>query len=241
MSVRWLYLFPLLLLAGPLAQAQQANLEQAGAAGQANLDKLARGEAAPLYLGRTDGVEGSPYLDDRWLPAQLTTDNQVPLAPVPLRYDVLNHWLLMLSATHTPLHLNDRHVVGFVLQEPASATGPARQRRFRRFAEAPNPAYRSHYAEVLHEGRYVLLKHYLKTVRKAPVSSGYGTDTHAATLDDNTTYFLRLSAAETVPVKLTLKSMQGALPPLAGPLQSRAQAARTEADWVAILQQLDPR
>lgn len=241
MTVRWLCLLLLLLLAGPLAQAQRANPEQAGAAGQANLDKLAHGDAAPLYLGRTDGVEGSPYLDDHWLPAQLTTDNQVPLAPVPLKYDVLNHWLLMRSATHDSLPLDDRHVVSFVLREPASAAGPARQRRFRRFAEAPNPAHRNHYAEVLHEGRYVLLKHYLKTVRKAPASSGYGMDAPAATLDDKTAYFLRLSAAETVPVKLTLKSLQSALPSLAGPLKSRGQAARTEADWVAILQQLDPR
>ncbi|GAB3290618.1 hypothetical protein [Hymenobacter tenuis] len=192
-------------------------------------------------MGRTDGVEGSPYADKRWLQANLTMSSQVPLAPVPLKYDVLNQRLIMRKqGTSTDsIQLDDRLLLSFVLQEPATATSPARSRVFRRFTEAPVQQHRTQFVEVLHEGKYVLLKQHLKAVRKAPVRSGYGVDVQSAQVEDVSVYYVRRPNAEVVPVKLNMKSLTAAAPALAPALKGAKPA--TEADWVARLAQADPK
>ncbi len=227
-------------LSATLAQAQNPNIEQVGAAGQANLNALGTGAAAPVYMGRTDGVSGNPYVVARWLQARLVTSNQVPLAPVPLKYDVLNQRLLLRRVgSPDSLLLDDRLLTGFVLEEPATATAPARERVFRRFTEAPVPTQRAQYVEVLHEGKYIFLKQHRKVVQKAPVTSGYGVDTKTAELQDQNLYFVRRPNGQLLPVKLTSKSLLAAAPELA-PLV-KAAAPRTDEEWAAAFRKADPR
>lgn len=222
-----------------LAQAQNANPEQMGAAGQSNLNALGTGAPAPLYLGRTDGVEGTPFVDNRWLPALFTTDNNMSLPSLPLKYDVLNHRLLMRKQnSRDSLVLDDRHVVQFVLQEPATALSPARQRVFRRFITG-TVGQPTEYAEVLHEGRYLLYKRHVRVVHKAPPHTGYGVESQPARVEDKSVYLLQLPDQRTAPVKLTLKSIQEAAPELAAAL--KAAAPKTEADWAAALHRADPK
>lgn len=233
-------LLPVLVATAQLAQAQQASPEQSGAAGQSNLDALATGAPAPLYLGRNDGVVGNPYVDARWLPGQLTTKNNTPLAVVPLKYDVFNHRILMRKhGTTDSLQLDDRYVTRFTLQVPAAGGMPARQRTFRRFTEAPLPNQSSDFVEVLHTGRYELLKHYVVRVRKAPAHTGYGVESKGAELEDKSEYFLRRPNAQLVPVKLTSKSILAAAPDLASALKSASP--KTELEWTNALQLADPR
>ena len=141
-----------LLVTSAAAQAQTGGAD--GVAAQANLAALTAGAPALLPRGDAYGVKGSPYADSRWLPAQIKLANSQPLAPVPLKYDVLEHRLLMrpLSRNNDSLLLDDRQVVSFVLMEPLSALGPARARLFRRFLEAPNERQRQDYVEVLNAG-----------------------------------------------------------------------------------------
>ena len=144
-----------LLVTATAAQAQSAGVQDGGAA-QANLNALTAGAPAMLPRGESYGVKGSPYADSRWLPAQIKLVNSRPLAPVPLKYDVLERRLLMrpLNRGNDSLLLDDRQVVSFVLQEPASALGPSRPRLFRRFSEAPNERQRQDYVEVLNDGKH---------------------------------------------------------------------------------------
>ena len=230
-----------LTLAGATAQAQQANIEQVGAAGQSNLNALGTGAPAPIYMGRTDGVEGSPYADKRWLQADLTMSNKVPLAPVPLKYDVLNQRLIMRKqgSTTDSIQLDDKLLLSFVLQEPATATSPARSRVFRRFTDAPALQHRNHFVEVLHDGKYTLLKQHIKAVRKSPVHTGYGVDAQTAQVEDKSLYFVRRPNAELVPVKLTMKSITAAAPSLAPAL--KATKPTTEAEWITQLTAADPK
>ena len=82
-----------LLLVGPIAFAQQASAGLEGAVGQSNLRDFTRGLPAMLPNGTEEGVVGSPYADNRWLPARLEVPNARPLPPVVLKYDVLGRRL----------------------------------------------------------------------------------------------------------------------------------------------------
>ena len=234
-----------LLLLSPLAaRAQATTLTQQGLAAQNNLNDLVNGLPSVLPRGESEGTIGSPYADNRWLLARLDLPNGRPLAPVPVKYDVLGHRLLMRHPERPAdsLQLDDQQVRGFVLEEPATPRGPARQRVFRRFAEAPQAIQRTSYVEVLHAGRYTLLKHYKKTLKKANYQGAYSAGTRFDEIEDNTTYYLVASGAAPLPVKLGLKTLQAAAPPLANAIKvsADAQKPKTDADWAAVLNTADP-
>lgn len=225
------------------AAAQQNSISQAGMAAQANLDALVAGSPTVLPRGGVEGVKGSPYVDNRWLPAYLTLASKVALAPVPLKYDVLNQRLLMrpVNRPTDSLELDDKLVVRFELEEPSLEAGGKRRRVFRRFEEAPEPRQRAAYVEVLHEGRYSLLKRYAKTLRKANNVGAYNTAERYDELEDKSVYYLRQPTGALVPVKLNLKALQAAAPDLAPALKesAAAKAAKTDAEWGAVLNALD--
>lgn len=238
----------LLTLALPVAAVetatgQQPSIEQVGAAAQANLNALVNGSPTVVPRGSLEPTKGSPYADNRWLPARLRMTNNVPLAPVPLKYDVLNQRLLMrpVNRPNDSLQLNDRLLASFELEEPALTPTGTRKRLFRRFNEAPEPTQRTDYVEVLHEGRYSLLKRYGKALRKADFSGAYSTDRRYDEIEDKPTYYLRCPNGSVEAVKLTLKAMQTAAPELAAALKAapRSSSAKTEAEWAAILAAAD--
>ncbi|SNC66166.1 hypothetical protein SAMN06265337_1520 [Hymenobacter gelipurpurascens] len=232
------------MLPAAICYGQQPNIEQVGAAGQANLNALAAGSPAVLPSGPTNEIIGSPYADPRWLPAQLIMKNSVPLAPVPLKYDVFNKRLLMrlVDRPKDSLQLDDRLLLKFILQEPATGTTPARQRPFRRFTEAPIAGQRTQFVEVLHEGKYTLLKHYAKLLRKAPTGA-YSNGSRFDELEDKPTYYMRRPDGTLLPVKLTVKQLQATAPELASALKTvpGAKTAKTDAEWSAVLKAIDPK
>lgn len=230
----------LLLTTGPLIA--QNSIQQEGMAAQSNLNALVNGAAAVLPTAMAEGVKGSPYVNKNWLPARLQMRNGVPMAPVPLKYDVLNHRLLMLPFQRKDsLILNDRQLVSFVLEEPAQPLQPARLRTFRRFAEAPVSAQKDDYVEVLHQGRYTLLKRYVKLIRKANIQGAYNTGERFDEIEDKNAYYLLRPDGQLVPVKLGLKPLQAAAPELSAALKAApgASAAKTDDDWAAVLQKID--
>ncbi|TGD82474.1 hypothetical protein [Hymenobacter wooponensis] len=233
-----------LVLPATLCYAQQPHIEQVGAAAQANLQALVNGSPTVVPNGSRNEILGSPYADDRWLPAKLIMSNKVPLAPVPLKYDVLNKRLLMrlVDRPKDSLQLDDRLLERFILQEPATGLTPARERVFRRFTEAPVPSQRTQFVEVLQEGKYTLLKQYIKVVHKAPTGA-YTTGNRLDEVEDKPTYYVRRPDATAVPVKLNLKQMQSSVPELAAALKDApgAKNAKTEAEWTAVFQSLNAR
>ena len=228
-----------LMLAAPAAFAQQTDPNA-----QSNLNALTMGAPTVLPRGTSDGVKGSPYADSRWRMAQLTLSNRLPLAPVPLKYDVLDQRLLMHKAapSRDSLQLDDRLVQQFVLLNPSTSGLAARPRVFRRFAEAPEAADRGSYVEVLHQGKYTLLKRHRRTLKKANFQGAYSSDNHYDEIEDHSDYFLSAVGAPAQPVKLALKPLQQAAPALAEALKSAAaaQRPRTDADWGLVLDLADP-
>jgi hypothetical protein len=187
------------------------------------------------------GVSGSPYVDNRWLPARMAFTNNLPLEPVQLKYDALAGRILMRPANGIgdSLQLNDVMLAQFELNEPATAKSPARKRTFRRFLEAATPSQQREYVEVLHQGQFTLLKRYTKVIR-AGSRTGLG-ETNDQILSHEE-YYMVLPNTAPVSVKLSVKSLSAADPAIAGPLKAdaSAQKAKTDADWVAVLATVDP-
>jgi hypothetical protein len=231
-----------LLVQASMCFAQQPQIEQVGAAGQANLQALVAGSPTVLPNGASKETIGSPYADSRWLPAKLIMSNKVPLAPVPLKYDVLNKRLLMrlVERPKDSLQLDDRLLERFILQEPATALTPARERVFRRFTEAPVAGHRTQFVEVLQEGKYTLLKQYVKNLQKAPTGA-YATGNRFDEIEDKTNFYIRRPNATAVAVKLNLKSIQSAVPELATALKDApgAKTAKTETEWAAVFKAIN--
>lgn len=233
-----------LLLAASAAHAQGLATGQDGAAGQANLQALTAGAPAVLPRASSEGLQGSPYVDNRWLPAQISLRSGVSLAAVPLKYDVLDQRLLMRKPGPAldSLQLDDRLIAGFALLVPATDRAPARRRVFRLFTEAPLAAQRADYVEVLHEGRYTLLCHPQKSLRKADMQGAYNAGRRYDEIEDHPIYYLRTPEAALLPLKLALKPLQAAAPALAAALKTAAAAQnpKTDADWAAVLSTVDP-
>lgn len=235
-------------LISPSAHAQivqgspiaQRDYSQQGEKEYTNINELARG--TNLLMHKTNAV-GSPFAEDRWLMATLVLTNKLPLAPIPLKYDVLEHRLLMHQPAPSPdsIELDDHQVTSFVLMEPASNAGPVRQRLFRRFLEGP-AAHQLDYVEVLHEGKYTFLKHHQKTVKHPSFQGMYSTGALTDEIEDASLYYLRTPEGTLTPVKLNLKAIQNAAPALSAALKAATatQKPRTEADWSAVLNAADP-
>ena len=133
------------------------------------------------------------------------------------------------------MQLNDQLVAGFELDEPATPLIPARIRVFRRFTEAPDSRQKADYVEVLHKGRYTLLKRYAKQLVIANSHKAYGSSQNYDEILDQNQYFLLRPDKTLVPLKLTLKMLQAAAPELALKTVPGVSKASTDAEWAAVL------
>lgn len=244
MNKKTVFFAVLLAAAGVCSRAAAQGAREGSMNGQAGNTQAVGINNFTNFVKRTgSAVDGSPYADSRWLTAHLQMTDNAQIPPLPLRYDVLNKRLVMQSsdAISDSAQLNDNSLVSFELDEPAAKGQPARKRFFRRFMESPEPAKMADYVEVLHAGKSTLLKHYEKTYIKAAPSNGM-----AETRDrigDKVTYYVSRPGTAPLPVKLTLKSMQLVLPDLAPALKANtaAQSAKTEQEWAAVLNSVDPK
>jgi hypothetical protein len=176
-----------------------------------------------------------------WLQGRIRLSNNLLLKPLPLKYDVLNQRLLMRETftSRDSLQLDDRQVVSFVLDQPATPLAPARARLFQRFTDAPDVKYRRAYAEILHQSRYTLLKLHLKSLVLADYQNPYGTNRRENQIEDKAVYFLRRPDASVVPVKLSLRALMAAAPDLAPKLAQAGANAKTDTDWSAAFSAAD--
>ncbi|MFC7669122.1 hypothetical protein ACFQT0_18525 [Hymenobacter humi] len=97
--------------------------------------------------------------------------------------------------------------------------------------------------EVLHDGKYPLLKRYIKDLHRASSVSGFETKPGKLEMIEKVVYYLGQPQGGAAQVKLNLKGMQQAAPGLAASLAAvpGANRATTEADWAAVLKAADPR
>lgn len=224
------------------ARSQNHNLSNSANI-QENMTAIMRGSAAVGMDNRYEGLRGSPYVITRWLPATLTTRQKVEVKGVILKYDAYQQHLLMRDPQKgDSLQLDDNMIASFVLTDP---TRIPMEREFRRFLEAPEPAQSREFVEVLHQGRYTLLKQYGKKLSAANYKGAYNAadQRHDELLDQPVYYLLRPNAG-LVTIKPTLKGVQAAAPELAAALKARADlskvSGKNETEVATLLRAVDP-
>ncbi|WP_324671128.1 hypothetical protein [Hymenobacter sp. GOD-10R] len=226
------------LICAETAVCQNNNLNSSANI-QENLNSIAKGSAGMTMDNRYEGVTGTPYLVPRWLAATVTTRQKQVLEAVPLKYDVLGQHLLMRDPLKgDSMVLDDNAVASFVLNDLSRVP---EKRTFRRFLEAPNPAQSREFVEVLHQGKYTILKQYNKEIQKANYKGAYGADRRSDDIQDRITYYVLGAGKAAIPTKLNLKALQTAAPDLAAALKEEAskRPSRSESDLVALLQAVD--
>ncbi|MBC6607702.1 hypothetical protein H8B13_12810 [Hymenobacter sp. BT188] len=211
----------------------QSSVVSSGNAAQENLKSLVNGSAAISYDNRYEGVRGTPYLISAWIPGTIQLASKVPLPETKLKYDANQRLLLMLRSPKDSTYVDMNKVEGFVLNDPTKS----QPRAFKRFYDAPDPALRQEYFEVLVPGNYSLLKLQRKTLQKASYSGAYSADRRYDELLDQTDYYIRTADGRLQPFKLNAKALAAALPEHSAQIQAELKkrpALRTEADFVAF-------
>lgn len=215
------------------ATAQSAVINSGNAA-QENIKNLVEGSAFVRFDNRYEGVRGTPYLIPSWLPGSVQLASKVPLPELKLKYDANQRLLLLLRNAKDSIYLDMNRIESFVLNDPTK-TQP---RAFKRFYDAPDPAMRREYFEVLVPGNYSLLKLQRKTLQKASFAGAYSADRRYDELVDQTDYFVRTADGRLQPLKLNAKALTAALPEHSAQIQAELKkrpALRTEADFVAFM------
>ena len=245
-----LLLVTLLASTAPTYAQSNAGALTTGAAGQENLKRAgARRPHGGARQRATRACAVRPNVVARWLPATITmTRSHVVLPPVTLKYDVFRHRLLMRTPQKgDSLQLDENLIESFVLTDallPDPATGRPAERRFRRFLEASELQLQLEFVEVLHAGKYALLKRYVRKLEKADYQGAYNTDRRYDELTSKEEYYLRRPDGTLETIKPTLKALQAAAPQLAGALKAAADQQRTngksEAELVRLLDAVDP-
>lgn len=230
-----------LLLTGAV-QAQNHNLNNPANI-QENMNSLVRGAAGVTIDNRYQGVAGSPYVVPRWLPATITLRTKKKMEAVPLKYDVLQHRLLVRNPHKgDSLEINDTPIQEFVLTDVVNGSSTAR--RFRRFDDALEPNSARDFVEVLHEGKYTLLRHYKKDLEKANFKGAYSPDQRTDRLQTTEVIYLRLPDGKMSVIKPNLKALQTAAPALATQLKAEASSSkrpgRNVEELSALLDAVDP-
>lgn len=216
------------------AQTTQSSVVGSGNAAQENLKALVNGNQAVSFDNRYEGVRGTPYLLTAWVPGTIQLSSKVPLPETKLKYDANQRLLLMLRAPKDSIYLDMNRIEGFTLLDPTKPDG----RTFQRVYDAPDPALRQEYFEVLAPGTYSLLKLQRKNLQKASYSGAYSADRRYDQLEDQIDYFIHVADGRLQPIKLTAKALQAALPEHAPQIQAelkKRSALRTEADVVALM------
>ncbi len=191
---------------------------------------------APGFDDRYQGVEGTPYFEDNWLPGKVYLAGDKSLEEeLVFRLDIHKQQLLLqlpskqlngvVGASNirkVVLRKNPVDSAVFILKEAESL--------------GDKKIYGLSFYEVLLEGPQTLLKSWRKTFRKADYQQPYSPDRRSDTYELETTmYYLVLPDGKVAAFKLKKKAIQKALPEWQKGLDKFKGDLETEAGLIAFL------
>ncbi|MBC3539710.1 hypothetical protein ACFSC6_21525 [Rufibacter sediminis] len=220
-----------------------------GMAAEMNLKILASGGSATtatVFDDRYQGVKGSPFYVDAWVPGQVevkagNTGKTQVFQDLKLKYDVFSNLLLaVMPQSKDTLVLNTTPVISFHLELPTGGT-PLEFRRIKEAREL-DPALGNEFFAVLHDskdGKVALVKRAAKKKVaadfKGPYSSGQAYDE----IVNETNYYL-VANGKMQRVKLNKKSVLEVFPEKADVLKAYMSAQKlamsSEADLLNVVQ-----
>ncbi|MCC3160006.1 hypothetical protein LJ737_22405 [Hymenobacter sp. 15J16-1T3B] len=208
-----------------------------------NLDALLQGQMAHAYSAPRRNIEGQPFFQRTWQPGEIVLVNtKQRIGNILLQFDVFAQQLLAIprkGKTDTLL-LNTNIIQEFVVQDELI---PDRLHRFRRLDNLQRTNQPWEYAEVLHEGKYSLLKRHGRQLYRSDAGKVFNSGRVQDRIVEDFSYFLQCPNGSIVPVKLNAKALSNAAPDLAAAINAeltqRKLSARNELEVVALLQAVD--
>lgn len=198
-----------------------------------------QGKMDHAYGNAWANLDGQPWIQRSWQPGEVVINKQ-RLNDLLLRYDAYGQQLLAVAKGKTDtLLLDHRSVQGFVMKDEAGAD---HLRTFWRFDNAPQPNQRLNFVEVLHAGKYSLLKHHGRQLHKANDGVNLNGDSNNDRIAEVYTYYLSRPDGTAVPVKLNAKALSAAAPELADAIKAelaKKKADNNEAGMAALLNNVD--
>jgi len=191
---------------------------------------------------RYGGMRGTPFLVAGWRKGEVHLDHNQVVRNVSLKYDLYRHGLLALQPSGDSIIVGLDRVQEFVIHDVhVTNTGSlAEDRRFRRYADAPEAKLSREHFEVLSEGgRATLLKLMRKELQRANRESAYGSSQVQDVMLDKAEYFVRNADGHIRPLKLNRKALLAALPEYVEQVQEAitkyGQPVQKEADVISVV------
>ncbi|GAB2964503.1 hypothetical protein GCM10027048_37510 [Hymenobacter coalescens] len=206
-----------------------------------NLDALLDGKMAHNYVAPRRDVQGQIFFQRTWQPGEIIlTNTKQRIGNILLQYDAYGAQLLAVpqKGRRDTLLLNTNSIQGFVVQDELI---PNRVHTFRRFDNAPRPDQQHKYVEVLHDGKYSLLKRHGRQIYRGDDGRVFNSGRNYDRIEEHVTYFLSRPDGSAVQVKLNAKAISNAAPALAAAIKTEMerQPAKTEMEVVALLRNVD--
>lgn len=223
-----------------LCLVAQAQTRPTGPEAEQNLNTLGANNASTVvrsFDNRYQGMRGSPYLFNHWIPADITYANNKTQTDVPVKYDVYANQLVMRRPQGDSVVIVSL-VSGFLLKDVNSG----KNRVFSRFKDTPtnDPSLKEEFLEVLYEGKTALLVRYDKTLLKASYQGAYNANRPYDELQDEKSYYLRKPDQTLVKTKLNKKQLLehlGATAELKKWVDTEKLDLKKEADAVRLLKE----
>jgi hypothetical protein len=204
------------------------------------LDAQIQGKMDHAYGSGWRNLDGQPFIQRSWQPGEVVMNTKKHLPDLLLKYDAYGQQLLAVAKGKTDtLLLDHRLVQSFVMQDEQQ---PGRMRRFQRFDNTPKPEQRLNYVEVLHVGKYSLLKHHGRQLHKAGDGQALNGDSNNDRIAEVYEYYLSRPDGLAVPVKLNAKALSAAAPELAAAIKAELDKKKpdnNEAGMAALLDKVD--
>ncbi|GAA4297862.1 hypothetical protein [Nibribacter koreensis] len=217
-----------------------------GLAAQNNVKAAASGSLFQTFDNRYEGVRGTPFFMDAWLPGSILIKKNNSGATeefknLKLKYDVHGNQLAaVVSETKDTILINANIISSFKVEIPPY-TNPVEFRTFTA-ARSLDAQLVDVFFAVLHDGHNKLLKSVTKRFVKANFKGGYSAGNSYDELVEEAQYYL-LNDDRMVKTKLTRKALVEALPAqqekIKAYITSQKLAMNSEADFISVLAHLD--
>jgi hypothetical protein len=162
------------------------------------------------FDNRYEGLQGTPYFSPIWANGRIELANGKVYVDVPLKFDANRQNLIL----RRPERGNDSIIIERPMVRQFQLDAPdGSPYVFRRYPAAviSDASARGDYFLVLYEGKTTLLKHIVKTFRKASFKDPYSSDVRYDSFDTNINYYLLKPDQTMTKVKKSRKAVLDAL------------------------------
>jgi hypothetical protein len=176
---------------------------------QSNVDALGSDNINGMvrkFDSRYEGIRGTPYLVDYWNTGTIVLKNGRSFNNVPVKMDLYGYEVISKRATGDSILIKASSVDKVVLTEALTALSHT----FRKWQDLG--AAKAGYADILHEGKYMLLAERKKTLIKANYAGAYSANRPYDEFVDEVNFYVKRGEHTPEKIKLSRKAILDVFP-----------------------------